>query len=126
MDSDFGFGSTQNRSIAKVEVMSEIRHLTLAEMEAGMATIRQSPKDVGTLRLISRRPNTDEREVLEEGQLDPAHGLVGDNWKARESRSTPDGSANHEMQLNVMNARVIACASSDVAVLPVPMAQMGS
>ena len=87
--------------------MLEIQHLTLAEMEASLETIRQSPKDVGVLKLISRRPNTDEREVLDEGQLDPAHGLVGDNWKARGSRSTPDGSANPEMQLNVMNARVI-------------------
>ena len=87
--------------------MLEIKHLTLAEMEASLETIRQSPKDVGVLRLISRRPNTDEREVLDEGKLDPAHGLIGDNWKARGSRSTPDGSANPEMQLNVMNARVI-------------------
>jgi hypothetical protein len=84
-----------------------MQHLTLAAMEAGLDHIRQSPKDIGTLKLISRRPNTDEREVLESGQLDPAHGLVGDNWKARGSRSTPDGSANPEMQLNVMNARVI-------------------
>ncbi len=81
--------------------------LTLAEMEAGLTTIRQSPKDVGVLRMICRRPNTDEREVVEEGHLDSAQGLVGDNWKARGSRSTPDGSANPEMQLNVMNARVI-------------------
>lgn len=87
--------------------MTEAKHLTLAEMEAGMEVIRQAPKDVGVLKLISRRPNTDEREVLAEAQLDPAHGLVGDNWKARGSRSTPDGSANPEMQLNVMNARVI-------------------
>lgn len=87
--------------------MIEIRHLTFAEMEAGLETIRRSPKDVGVLKLISRRPNTDEREVLEEGRLDPAHGLIGDNWKARGSRSTPDGSANLEMQINVMNARVI-------------------
>jgi hypothetical protein len=84
-----------------------MQHLTLATMEAGLDHIRQSPKDIGTLKLISRRPNTDEREVLAEGQLDPAHGLIGDNWKARGSRSTPDGSANPEMQLNVMNARVI-------------------
>jgi hypothetical protein len=110
-----GFGSTLNRSLAKVEVMSAIRHLTLPEMEAGMETIRQSPKNVGVLKLISRRPHTDEREVLEEGQLDPAHGLVGDNWKARESRSTPDGSANPEMQLNVMNARVIELLARDVS-----------
>jgi hypothetical protein len=87
--------------------MLETTHLTLAEMEAGLETIRQSPKDVGVLKLIARRPNTDEREVLEEAQLDPAHGLIGDSWKARGSRSTPDGSANPEMQINVMNARVI-------------------
>ena len=95
--------------------MLEIQHLTLAEMEASLETIRQSPKDVGVLKLISRRPNTDEREVLDEGQLDPAHGLVGDNWKARGSRSTPDGSANPEMQLNVMNARVIELLAQDTS-----------
>ena len=82
-------------------------------MEAGLETIRQAPKDVGVLKLISRRPNTDEREVLDEAQLDPAHGLIGDNWKARGSRSTPDGSANPEMQLNVMNARVIELLAQD-------------
>ena len=82
-------------------------------MEAGLGDIRQSPKDVGVLKLISCRPNTDEREVLDEAQLDPAHGLVGDNWKARGSRSTLDGSANPEMQLNVMNARVIELLAQD-------------
>jgi len=87
--------------------MSETRYLTLAEMEAGLENIRNSPKDVGVLRLISRRPETDQREVIEQGQLDPEQGLIGDNWKARGSSSTPDGSANPEMQLNVMNARVI-------------------
>lgn len=90
-----------------------MEHLTLAQLEAGLKTIRQSPKDVGVLKLISRRPNTDEREVLAEAQLDPMHGLVGDNWKTRGSRSTPDGSANPEMQLNVMNARVIELLAQD-------------
>jgi hypothetical protein len=90
-----------------------MRHLTLAEMEAGLDFIRQSPRDSGRLKLIVRRPKTDEREVLAEGQLDPAHGLVGDHWKARGSRSSPDGSANPEMQLNVMNARVIELLAQD-------------
>lgn len=87
--------------------MAEVKHLTLEEMEAGLETIRQSPKDAGVLKLIVRRPETEEREILIEGQLDLADGLVGDNWKARGSRGTPDGSAHPEMQLNVMNARVI-------------------
>jgi len=93
--------------------MTNLKHLTLAEMEAGLETIRQAPKDKGILKLISRRPNTDEREVLAEAQLDPAHGLIGDNWNARGSRSTPDGVANPEMQLNVMNARVIELLAQD-------------
>lgn len=88
--------------------MDTIRHLTLAEMEAGMEHIRRSPTDSGLLEMIVCRPETDKREVLQEGRLDTAQGLVGDNWKKRESRSSPDGAANPEMQLNVMNARVIA------------------
>lgn len=93
--------------------MLETRHLTLAEMEAGLETIRQSPKDVGVLKLIVCRPNTDERAVLEAGTLDPTHGLIGDNWKARGSRGTPDGSANLEMQINIMNARVIELVAQE-------------
>ncbi|MGB5487157.1 MAG: hypothetical protein WBN06_07195, partial [Lysobacterales bacterium] len=45
---------------------------------------------------------------LNQGSLDPAHGLVGDNWLKRGSRATDDGSAHPEMQLNIMNSRVIA------------------
>jgi hypothetical protein len=87
---------------------SAMRHLTLPELEAGMEAILQSPKDNGVLELIVRRPQVEAREVLQEGELDPAAGLSGDNWKSRGSSSTPDGSANPEMQLNIMNSRVAA------------------
>ncbi|MCA1558039.1 MAG: MOSC domain-containing protein [Acidobacteria bacterium] len=88
--------------------MMSMKHLTLAEMGAGLVNIRQSPKDSGALRLIVRRPQVDAREVLEEALLDVTEGLVGDSWKKRSSSRTPDGSAHPEMQLNIMNARVIA------------------
>ena len=87
---------------------TEAKHLTLPELEAGMEAILQSPKNHGMLELIVRRPQVDAREILQEGVLDPAAGLVGDSWKSRGSSSTPDGSANPEMQLNVMNSRVVA------------------
>jgi len=93
--------------------MNETQHLTLEQLEAGLDDIRRSPKDIGVLKLISRRPETNEREVLTQAQLDPEHGLVGDNWRARGSRSAPDGKANPDMQLNVMNARVIALIAQD-------------
>ncbi|HEX8888945.1 MAG TPA: hypothetical protein VF779_07195 [Pyrinomonadaceae bacterium] len=85
-----------------------IKHLTIEELEAGLDEIRRSPKDGGRLELIVRRPRVGEREVLEEGELDLSEGLVGDSWKMRSNSRTPDGSAHPEMQLNIMNSRVIA------------------
>ncbi len=90
-----------------------MQHLTTQELEAGLDEIRRSPSDGGVLKLIVRRPETEQREVLTEGTLDPAHGLVGDNWLARGNRHTVDGSADPEMQLNIMNARVIALVAQD-------------
>ena len=88
--------------------MVVVRHLTMEELEAGLNEILRSPRDEGMLELIVRRPRSDEREVLEEGELQLAEGLVGDSWKSRSSSRTSDGSPHPEMQLNIMNARVIA------------------
>jgi hypothetical protein len=63
--------------------------------------------------LIVRRPRAAEREVLAEGELHPSEGLVGDSWKERGSSRTPDGSPHPEMQLNIMNSRVIALVAQD-------------
>lgn len=89
------------------------KHLTFAELESGLDEIRRSPKDEGVLELIVRRPTVDEREVLEEGELNPVEGLVGDSWIKRGSSHTPDGSSHPDMQLNIMNARVIALVAQD-------------
>ncbi len=93
--------------------MAEAKHLSLAELEVGLEAIRGAPKDGGRLELIVRRPEVEKREVLEVGFLDLAEGLVGDNWKTRGSSRTEDGSAHPEMQLNVMNARVIALLAQE-------------
>jgi MOSC domain-containing protein YiiM len=90
-----------------------IQHLNSQELEAGLDEILQSPKDAGALRLIVRRPQADTRETLEEAELDLAQGLVGDDWKARGSRRTPDGGPHPEMQLTLMNARAIALVARE-------------
>ena len=93
--------------------MSVITHLTTAELDAGLEHIRQAPKDQGVLELIVRRPVSEEREILETGELDTEEGLVGDNWSTRGSSLTDDGNAHPEMQLNIMNARAIAHMAQD-------------
>jgi len=70
--------------------------------------LRGCPRDVGTVELIVRRPAVEEREVLYEAELDPAEGLVGDCWRTRGSKATEDGSAHPDMQLTLMNARLIS------------------
>jgi MOSC domain-containing protein YiiM len=82
-------------------------HLSTEAIEAGLDEIRRAPADVGVVELIVRRPAVDEREVLQVGQLDESVGLVGDTWTERRSSRTEDGSPHPDMQLNVMNARVI-------------------
>ena len=88
-------------------------HLSAEELEAGLDDIRRSPVDAGTVELIVRRPAEGEREVIDEGTLDPVEGLVGDTWWARGSGLTKDGSAHPDMQLTLMNARVIALLAQD-------------
>ena len=91
-----------------------VAFLTRDSLEAGLDHIRQSPADLGALELIVRRPEVDEREVLEEGELDLNVGLVGDTWSVRSSTSTPDGSPNPEGQLAIINARLIALVAEDL------------
>ena len=88
-------------------------HLTTDELQSGWDHIRLSPKDEGVLDLIVRRPAVNEREVLEQAELDLVQGLVGDTWNRRRSKSTPDGSPNIEMQITVINSRVAALVARE-------------
>lgn len=85
--------------------MLNVEDRSITELEAGLDHIRQAPKDHGTLKMIVRRPVEDEREVLNEGQLDLQDGLVGDTWNARISSHSTDGKPHLYAQITVMNAR---------------------
>jgi MOSC domain len=85
------------------------KHLTASELEAGLEEIARSPEDDGVLEMIVRRPQVGEREILQEGQLELADGLVGDSWRLRGSGRTP----NPDVQLTLMNARVVALVAQD-------------
>ena len=92
-----------------------VTHLNIEQLDAGLDHIRRSPPDVGRLMMIVRRPDVDRREVVQEGRLDVAYGLVGDTWNVRGSTSTPDGSPNPppppppppEAQVTIINSRAL-------------------
>lgn len=88
-------------------------HRTAAELTGFLPELDASPRDVGVLRAVVRRPSAGQREVLDVGHLDLADGLVGDTWSQRGSRRTEDGSAHPDMQLNLMNHRLVAFLAQD-------------
>lgn len=90
-----------------------MKHLTMAELEGALDHLRNAPKDDGEVQLIVRRPRVDEREVLDEAELDPLNGLIGDSWCFRGSSKTDDGGPHPEMQINIMNARVTALVAQE-------------
>src|SRR4029453_14545114 len=100
--------STLNPSVADKFAEHIAYHRPLAEIEKAAAGTGSSPSDIGIVEMIVCRPAPAERTVLDEGVLDVTHGLLGDNWEARGSRTTPDGTADPLRQVTVMNSRVLA------------------
>ena len=83
-----------------------------ATAHTALELVRDAPRDRGTVELVVRRPAVDEREVVDEAELDLEEGLVGDNWRAR-GRSGGRRPANPDAQLTVMSSRAIALAAGD-------------
>lgn len=99
---------TSVTQVAKDGLPEMALHPTADELDAGLPDIRQSPADAGPLRMIVRRPDVDQREVLTDGILDVDVGLVGDSWTERASTRTPDGGPNPAAQITIINSRVLA------------------
>jgi hypothetical protein len=91
-----------------------VKHLSTAELEAGLSHVRDSPSDGGAVVLIARRPAVDEREVLTEATLDVEAGLAGDTWPTRASSRTADGSPHPGMQVTLMNSRAALLIAHDL------------
>ena len=85
-----------------------------AALEEVRAAAGSAPTDIGIVRLIVRRPAVDVREVLDEARLDVEEGLVGDGWRARGNRHTPDGSADPEAQITMMSAHAASAFAGAV------------
>ena len=79
-------------------------HVDEGNLEARLGHVRESPREVGTVELVVRRPAEGEREVLDEGVLDLELGLVGDRWRPAVTGVGNDGKL---AQITLMNARVI-------------------
>ncbi|MEL6383140.1 MAG: MOSC domain-containing protein, partial [Cyanobacteria bacterium J06626_18] len=66
-----------------------------------------APKNRGILKMIVIRPQTNERRILDACELSLQGGAHGDAWANGTWKSLPDGSPHPDVQLTLMNYRVL-------------------
>lgn len=88
--------------------MTCVTHLTTAELERHLPHLRDAPRDDGPLALLVRRPAAREREILDEGELHPDHGLVGDDWAARGRRRGRMTASYAARSITLMSHRMVS------------------
>jgi MOSC domain-containing protein YiiM len=79
--------------------------VALADLEAQLEQIRSAPSERGSVVLIVCRPAIEQREVVGEARVDEREGLIGDGWRERGAKSTPDGSADSRAQITLTSSR---------------------
>ena len=89
------------------------RHLSMTELNDGLAEILRSPKDRGVLRAIVIRPEIDARVSMPHCELSPDGGVHGDRWAKGCWMSLPDGRPHPDVQVTIMNARTVALIAQD-------------
>jgi MOSC domain-containing protein YiiM len=94
------------------------RHLSRAELEAGLPHIQGSPADEGRLEAIVARPAHGERHDLASSAISLARGVEGDHWARGCWRTTADGRPDPDVQICIMNARCIGLIAQERANWP--------
>jgi MOSC domain-containing protein YiiM len=80
---------------------SRMADMKVEELQRVLHHVLGSPRVEGRVEMVVRRPAEGEREVLVQARIEPGHGVVGDRWAAKPTRS-PDA------EVTLMNARCIA------------------
>jgi hypothetical protein len=89
---------------------------TTADLEASLDVLRAAPADTGTLEMIVRRPEVGVREVVADGVLDGAGGLLGDNWLGRATSRAVAQGRHLDAMITVMSARMVRLLADAVDV----------
>ena len=88
-------------------------HLTASEFQETIPDILNAPKDKGVLKMIVVRPRENERTILKTCELSAAKGVHGDNWAEGCWKTLPDGSPHPDVQIALMNYRVMEAIEDD-------------
>lgn len=90
-----------------------MEHVTQSDIDTRMDWVLESPNDNGSVALIVVRPQTDKREILSQALFSPQTGVAGDNWQTHCWKKLANGQPDPEVQVAIMNARMIDVLAGD-------------
>jgi hypothetical protein len=95
-----------------------VEYVTQQEIDRRMSWVLESPSDHGSVSLIVVRPQTDQRDVIGQAHFSAEAGVAGDNWQHDCWKRLADGRSDPNVQVAIMNARMIEVLTGDQAHWP--------
>lgn len=86
---------------------------SLAELQAGLSSIREAPRELGRVDAIVIRPGVDERTDLSVAELSPQRGVHGDGWERRFPKDPPGAPPDPRAQITLMSSRAADLVAGD-------------
>jgi hypothetical protein len=95
-----------------------LNKITLSEIEPRLDWVLASPGDTGTVSSLVVRPAVNQRETPNKVMFSPQMGVTGDNWLTSCWKKLPNGKSDPEVQVAIMNARMIEVITRDKSLWP--------
>lgn len=95
-----------------------MEHVALTELENRLDWVLAAPGDHGRVESLVVRPAVNQREALNQVMFSPQRGVEGDNWLSSCWKKLPGGESDPEVQVAIMNARMIELLTNDKALWP--------
>ena len=93
-------------------------NVALAEIETRLNWVLASPNDSGHVTTLVVRPAVNQREMPGKAMFSPQLGVACDNWSTSCWKKLPDGKSDPEVQVAIMNARMIEVLTKDNTLWP--------
>ena len=95
-----------------------LNKIAISEIESRLPWVLDAPSDTGHVSSLVVRPAVNQRKTPNKVMFSPKLGVVGDNWSTSCWKKLPDGKPDPDVQVAIMNARMIEVLTQDKSLWP--------
>ena len=82
-------------------------HITRSELDDLLPEILAAPKDGAAVSMLCSRPGRNQRAFPEQMEFTKENGIPGERWATQPWLKLPDGSPDPQIQVCILNSRVL-------------------